>query len=98
MVIVLPQVGHWPSCAAIDSLASRRDEQYAQLKPYRLPVREEPVISDPNCGRGGAAPRPSEPAPAPTSCALRSSFGTRSVDMQVGQRTSSPACDSSAVS
>jgi hypothetical protein len=27
IVIVLPHVGHCPSCAAIDSVASRRDEQ-----------------------------------------------------------------------
>ena len=38
--MLLPQVGHWPSWAAIDSLASSRDEQYGQLKPYRFPPRE----------------------------------------------------------
>src|SRR4051794_517269 len=62
MVIVLPQVGHCPSWAAIDSVASSRLEQYPQLNPYRRPAPRR---------RGGAPPafppppRPPPPAPPP---------------------------------
>src|SRR5687768_3026536 len=108
----LPHVGHCPSCAAIDSVASRRDEQYPQLNPYRRPGRE--VLNRPSCSsaegdgpRGMVAvvvPPPPAEAPAPTmecsSCAARAAAaaGTRSVVRQVGHRTSCPACDSSAES
>src|SRR3954462_831627 len=84
MVIWLPQVGHCPSCAAIDSVASSRDEQYPQLNPYRRP--------DPRNTGDGPAPRYARATAL--AAAAPAGTGTRSVVEQVGQRTSSPACAS----
>src|SRR5688572_481841 len=112
MVMLLPQVGHCPSCAAMPSLASRRDEQYPQLNPKRFP----PEMGRPNvpmfggggregwycCWRCVATPPPPPPPPAPAPTSSRSgeaaAAGTRSVLRHVGQRTSCPTCDSSAES
>src|SRR5437764_4337631 len=101
IVILFPQVGHCPSCPAIPSVASNRDEQYPQLNPYRLPPPR-------NVG-GRKIPRsksrvevsglaPGAPAPTPTPAIARFGAGTRSVVKHVGQRTSCPTCASSAES
>src|SRR5690348_5695237 len=71
MVIVFPQVGHCPSWAAIDSVASSRDEQYPQLNPYRFPpdpAARKPIAEPGTLARGveNAAAFAPPPAPAPS--------------------------------
>src|SRR5438477_13115084 len=95
--MLLPQVGHWPSCDDCDSVASSRDEQYPQLKPKRFPPVANrlpaPIIPVPRAGGGGGGINvPSIPTVTACFCAA----GTRSVALHVGQRTSIPACASSA--
>jgi len=81
------------------AVASRREEQYAQLNPYRFALAPALIIvaAAPPPLRGeangfGALTARGTPASAVTiSCA-----GTFSVDMQLGHRTAVPACDSCA--
>src|SRR4051812_25816905 len=99
--MLFPQVGHCPSCAAIASVASSRDEQYPQLNPYRLPpAARNPGIRLIPADGGGGTPAPPAPTPAPTATAAVAirCCGTRSVAEHVGQRTSWPVCRSSALS
>ena len=75
MVIWLPQVGHCPSCAAMDSVASSRLEQYPQLKPYRLP--ENRGVTSGRCGsRDGRTPVEA-PLLAATPAIIASGTGTQ---------------------
>src|SRR5437867_911439 len=112
MTIAFPQVGHCPSWPDMLSLASRRLEQYPQLKPKRLPPpprRDCPpsvlvplragARLAPQSSPGAAAPAPAPPpppAPAPAGIDCRCPIGTRSVVRHFGQRTSCPTCPASA--
>jgi hypothetical protein len=80
----------------MDSVASNRDEQYPQLKPYRFPPPER-VKPAPVIGRE-VFEEISELAFAETAAtaAAGCGCGTRSVVRHVGQRTSCPTCTSSA--
>src|SRR5437016_4128799 len=49
ITIEFPHVGHCPSCPDIDSVASRRDEQYPQLNPKRRPPTRPEVPSKVLC-------------------------------------------------
>ncbi len=97
----LPHVGHCPSWAAIDSVASSRDEQYPQLNPYRRPLERMPGNMLFGCG----FPNPVRPAPAAAIWSrefkgggVAGVVGTRKVVEQIGHRTICWACDSSALS
>src|SRR4051812_38443088 len=104
--MLLPQVGHCPSCAPIASVASRRLEQYPQLNPYRRPPERKPDICPMPllgccCGRGGAKRSPPPPVdapadPAPTVCICMDVLGTRNVVEHVGHLTNCPTCVASA--
>src|ERR1051326_1134029 len=102
IVIELPQVGHWPSCAHCASWASRRLEQYGQLNPKRRPTPARPTALPPRRKGGATVPRVVEWTAPLTVVRVRieatgfSGNGTLRVERQVGQRTNCPACDSSA--
>src|SRR4051812_34336603 len=105
MTMLLPQVGHVPSCPDMLSVASRRLEQYPQLKPKRRPparcVAGEPSTAPPPglLKPPPPPPPPEEDDPAPTPApAIARAAGTRRVVRHFGQRTSCPACPSSAES
>ena len=99
MVIEFPQVGHCPSCAAMASVASRREEQYPQLKPYRFPPPEgrNPDIAGGRIGGGGGGKDGGESAmPASAAACTATGDGTCSLVRQLGHNTQAPACACSA--